>query len=385
MRFHHPDGSTVHLAYCSNVHPAEDVEGIVGQLDRFAGPLRERLETPRLGIGLWLAADAASRLLEDGSALERLRSQLERHSLEVVTLNGFPYRAFHAPVVKRAVYAPDWTDPARADYTLDLARILAELLPEEAESGSISTLPLGWRVGWTEKSLDSARYALERVAGGLAKLAEETGRPIRLGLEPEPGCEVETVEGAIAALRDVDPEWVGVCLDACHLAVQFEEPGVALAALDGAGIPVVKAQISSALRATHPRSPAVEKELADFVEPRFLHQVRERTPDGIVGVDELEEALDGGLVGEEEWRVHFHTPVHHGGENTTQRELIEALETLLGAETPSTRHFEIETYTWSVLPPGNRPEDDAGLVEGLAREMSWTRDRFLELGMEEVG
>ncbi|HEU4488701.1 MAG TPA: xylose isomerase, partial [Actinomycetota bacterium] len=40
MRFRHPDGSIVHLSYCSNVHPAEDVEGILAQLDRFASPLR---------------------------------------------------------------------------------------------------------------------------------------------------------------------------------------------------------------------------------------------------------------------------------------------------------------------------------------------------------
>ncbi len=33
MRFRHPDGSTVHLAYCTNVHPAEDLEGVIAQLE----------------------------------------------------------------------------------------------------------------------------------------------------------------------------------------------------------------------------------------------------------------------------------------------------------------------------------------------------------------
>lgn len=193
MRFRHPNSSIVHLSYCSNVHSAADAEGVIAQLARFAAPLRETLGVPRLGVGLWLAAPAAATLLENSSALSRLRSQLDRHDLEVVTFNGFPYRAFHAPVVKRAVYIPDWTDRARADYTLDLARLMVSLLPDDVEGGSISTLPLGWRVGWSEKSTDLARYALERVARELAKLAARTGHSVRLGLEPEPGCAVETV------------------------------------------------------------------------------------------------------------------------------------------------------------------------------------------------
>lgn len=384
MRFRHPNSSIVHLSYCSNVHSAADAEGVIAQLARFAAPLRETLGVPRLGVGLWLAAPAAAKLLENSSALSRLRSQLDRHDLEVVTFNGFPYRAFHAPVVKRAVYVPDWTDRARADYTLDLARLMVSLLPDDVEGGSISTLPLGWRVGWSEKSTDLARYALERVARELAKLAARTGHSVRLGLEPEPGCAVETVGGATEVLRDLDPNWIGVCLDACHLAVQFEEPQTSLAALRSADVPIIKAQISNALRAASPRASATEAELANFVERRFLHQTRERTPAGVAGVDDLEEALVGGLPGENEWRVHFHTPVHHSGDNTTQRELIETIDALLGGEAPATTHLEVETYTWSVLPPDERPTNDSQLVEGLAHELSWTRDRLLKLGMEDI-
>jgi sugar phosphate isomerase/epimerase len=385
MRFRHPAGSVVHLAYCSNVHPAEDVDGVISQLSRFAAPLKETLDVPCLGVGLWLAAPVAAALLEDTSSLDRLRSTLGEHDLEVVTFNGFPYRAFHAPVVKRDVYVPDWTDPARADYTLDLARLLALLLSDDVEEGSISTLPLGWRTDWSERSTDEARYALERVTEGLEKLAGETGRKVRLALEPEPGCVVETVEGAIEALGSVDPEWIGVCLDACHMAVQFEDPEASLTALREASIPVCKAQISSALHVSHPGDPKTRNKLAGFAEPRFLHQTRERTPKGIVGVDDLDDALAGKLPTENEWRVHFHVPVHHSGDDTTQSELAASLDALLGGESPATTHLEVETYTWSVLPPSDRPEDDAGLVGGLARELSWTRERLLELGLREVG
>jgi sugar phosphate isomerase/epimerase len=384
MRFRHPDGSVVHLSYCTNVHPAEDVEGIVAQLRLFAGQVRRQLGVPRLGIGLWISAEAAAGLVRDQEAIDRLRSELERWRLEVVTLNGFPFSSFHAPVVKRRVYRPDWTDPARLAYTLDLARLLAALLPEDAGEGTISTLPLGWRAPWGDEELARARAQLARLAGSLAALEEETGRRIRIGLEPEPGCVVETTEQASALLFDLEPEWIGVCLDACHLAVQFEDPAEAVAALGAAGVPIVKAQVSNALRVSSPRSRASAERLAAFAEPRFLHQTRERRGGVVTGVDDLGDAMAGGLPGESEWRVHFHVPVHANGGETTQPELAATLEALVGGESPLTRHLEIETYTWTVLPVDSRPGHDGALVTALAREVEWTRERLLELGLTEV-
>jgi hypothetical protein len=385
VRFRHADGSVVHLAYCTNVHPAEDVDGILAQLRLFAAQVRRRLETPRLGIGLWISAEAAAGLVADPAELERLRAELDRHRLEVVTLNGFPYSSFHAPVVKRRVYKPDWTDPARLAYTLDLARLLAALLPEDAQEGTISTLPLGWRAPWGDRELARARGQLSRLAGSLAELEEETGRRIRIGLEPEPGCAVETTEQAIAVLFDLEPEWIGICLDACHLAVQFEEPEEAVASLVAAGVPIVKAQASSALRVSSPRSRAATARLEAFVEPRFLHQTRERRGGVVTGVDDLDDAMAGGLPGESEWRVHFHVPVHANGGETTQPELAAMLRELVGGAAPLTHHLEVETYTWTVLPEDSRPTQDGALVNALAREFEWTRAQLLELGLAEVG
>jgi hypothetical protein len=380
VRFRHPSGSTIHLAYCSNVHPAEDVDGVVGQLARFAEPVRRSLDVPRLGVGLWLPAPAAARLACEEAEVTRLRAALDRCGLEVVTLNGFPYRGFHDPVVKRAVYHPDWLDPARAAYTLDLARVLVALLPDDVDEGTISTLPLAWRDPWDGDRAAAARAALESVAGELAQLASASGRRVRLGLEPEPGCVLETTTQAAAALAGVAPEWIGVCLDACHLAVGFEDPHAGVAELEAAGVPVVKAQVSCALRSDVPGSDERARHLAPFAEERFLHQTRERTAAGaVLAVDDLDEALAGGLPAAGEWRVHFHTPVH-GGRDTTQAELGEFLAALVDGPDPVTCHLEVETYTWSVLP--DPPRDDAGLVDGLARELAWTAGRLTELGLE---
>jgi hypothetical protein len=374
VRLRHPDGSLLHLAYCSNVHPADDLDGVAAQLSRYTARVRDKLDVPSLGVGLWVAAPAL-----DLSAADRLRDELARLRLEVVTLNGFPYKAFHAPVVKLDVYWPHWAQDARREYTLGLARLLARLLPADIESGSISTLPLGWREGWGEEEQAAALRALADLANELEALHGMTGKRIRLALEPEPGCTVETITQACDALAGLAPEWIGVCLDACHLAVQFESPTGAISALGDAGVSVVKTQVSSALRVDDPSSEEGRELLARFDEPRFLHQTRERVDGHVHGTDDLPEALDGALPGRDQWRVHFHVPVHVA-EHTTQDELKDTLSALAGGDAPLTHHYEVETYTWSVM--ADAPRDDEGLVAGLAGELEWTRDRLVALGAE---
>lgn len=394
MRFRHPRAHpfspVIHLSYCSNVHPAEDVDGIIAQLARFGGPLREAVGAERLGVGLWLPAGAAWELARNRATLLDLRTALDTHHLEVVTLNGFPYGGFHDPVVKKAVYRPDWTQQDRLDYTLDLAVTLAGLLPLDVTMGSISTLPFGWAEDWPEASTKTALEALHRLAEELETLHVRTGRIIRVGLEPEPGCLVERCEQAAELLSQVDTRWVGVCLDACHLAVQFEDPMRALACLRDAEVPVVKTQVSTALSVPRPSAPSTRAALESFVEPRFCHQTRERHADGrISGTDDLDEALAGALPGDDEWRVHFHTPVHWSGDRdlgvgTTQDHLRKTLAALFGDGGQRAHHLDVETYTWTVLPPEQRPDGDAGLIEGLARELLWTKDRLVELNLEEI-
>ena len=223
--------------------------------------------------------------------------------------------------------------------------------------------------------------ALADLASDLEALHARTGKRIRIALEPEPGCTVETIAQACDALAGLAPEWIGVCLDACHLAVQFETASDAVARLRESGVSIVKTQVSSALRVPEPSSSEGRELLARFDEPRFLHQVRECVNSHVEGVDDLPEALSGALPGEREWRVHFHVPVNTS-EHTTQDELGETLAALAGGASPLTRHFEVETYTWSVM--RDAPTDDEGLVAGLAGELEWTRDRLVALGAEVV-
>ncbi|MFE6332227.1 metabolite traffic protein EboE [Streptomyces sp. NPDC057798] len=384
MRFRHPDGSTVHLAYCTNVHPAETLDGVLAQLRDHCEPVRRRLGRDRLGIGLWLARDAAHALVTDPSALRGLRCELDRRGLEVVTLNGFPYEGFGAGEVKYRVYRPDWTDPERLDHTTALARVLARLLPDDVEEGSISTLPLAWRT----RPTDPAPTALRRLGERLDALEELTGRSLRIGLEPEPGCVIETTSDAIAPLTAIGHPRIGICVDTCHLATSFEDPHTALDALVASGVPVVKSQLSAALHAEHPHLPEVRDALAAFDEPRFLHQTRTRTAAGLRGTDDLGEALGGRAIPDgAPWRAHFHVPLHAAPAaplTSTLPVLKAALARLVGGPHPLARHLEVETYTWQALPPALRPATRAQLADGIAAELTLARDLLTDLGLKEL-
>ncbi|WP_217207833.1 metabolite traffic protein EboE [Streptomyces sp. AC550_RSS872] len=388
MRFRHPDGSTVHLAYCTNVHPAETLDGVLAQLRDHCEPVRRRLGRDRLGIGLWLAKDAAHALVSDPSALRGLRTELDRRGLEVVTLNGFPYEGFGAEEVKYRVYKPDWADPERLDHTTSLARVLAGLLPDDVTQGSISTLPLAWRTAYDEHRAETARTALLTLAERLDALQELTGRDIRVGLEPEPGCTVETTADAITPLGAIADDRIGICVDTCHLATSFEDPHAALDALAQARVPVVKSQLSAALHAEHPHLPEVREALAAFDEPRFLHQTRTATAAGLRGTDDLGEALKGdALPDASPWRAHFHVPLHAAPAaplTSTLPVLKTALTRLVGGPHPLTRHLEVETYTWQALPPELRPRARSQLADGIAAELTLARDLLTDLGLKEL-
>ncbi|MGH3900768.1 MAG: hypothetical protein ACRDTA_21500, partial [Pseudonocardiaceae bacterium] len=114
---------------------------------------------------------------------------------------------------------------------------------------SISTLPLGWRHLWNAADSATAATALAEVVRRLRLLP----RPIRLAVEPEPGCVLDNVHDAVWWLAHrVDPEYVGLCLDTCHLAASFTDPRRALAENASAGLAVLKVQASAALHVPDP-------------------------------------------------------------------------------------------------------------------------------------
>jgi sugar phosphate isomerase/epimerase len=369
----------VHLGYCTNVHPADSAAEVEASLRRVAVRVRERLGAERLGLGLYLSRRAAAET--DPGAL---RAVLDSLGLYAFTLNGFPYGDFHAVSVKEAVYRPDWTDPRRAEHTLRLAELIERLAPADVAVPTISTVPLGARRGWSDEADAAAARALVAVARELRARAERGGRPIMVCLEPEPGCAIETIPEAVRFFAGplaaaAGPEWeslrlhLGLCYDACHQAVMFEDPAEAMAMLAAAGVTVGKAQLASALELRDPGDAEARGRLARFDEPRYLHQARAcgggAAPDLLEGIEALPR--------DEPWRVHFHLPIDRGAAGalgTTQGELERAIAVLRGAG--ATRQYEVETYTWSVMPGAEGAVDDDALAAGLAAELAWAGSRL---------
>ncbi len=391
-------GRQIHVTYCTNVHAGETWPEVLHQLKGPVLDVRERVASGRpFGLGLRLA-ETAVRALEDPKNRRALRAFLDDHDCYVFTLNGFPYGQFHGGRVKEAVFAPDWTTPERLDYTLRLAELLAELLPEGVE-GSLSTSPGSFKAWITEEAhVNAIVENLARAAAHLERLAQSTGRSLTLGLEPEPLGWLETTgevcefferrlrpHGASVAaeLLKVDPRAaesvlrrrIGVCYDACHLAVEFEPPAMALKRLLTAGIRLSKCQISSALRLKP--APATLAALARFAEGVYLHQVVARLADGrLIRWPDIGDALRDRdrLLESEEVRVHCHVPLTMSpldGLESTSGDIPALLRHLKDA--PGAVHFEVETYTWDVLPEGVRRPD---VAEAIAEELTWFLERL---------
>jgi sugar phosphate isomerase/epimerase len=390
---------TAHLSYCTNIHPGESWPEVRANLERYLVPVRERVAPGRpFGVGLRLSAESAWALAAP-DALEELRGFLDAHDLYVFTINGFPYGPFHGRPVKEQVYLPDWLDPERLAYTDQLADVLAALLPDGVE-GTISTVP-GAFAPRVHGEADQARMAqalLDHVAH-LVRVRAATGRRVALALEPEPCCFLETIAEAVAfferylfsaaavarvsdaaglsrgAAATAIREHLGVCLDACHMAVEFEEPAQVLDALQSAGIRVPKVQVTAGLRVVmREGDDATLDALGAFADDVYLHQVVERRDDGTLARHlDLPQALAAARAGKgwgtREWRVHFHVPVfreRYGAFEGTQRYVTELLR--LVRERAVSEHFEVETYTWDVLPEEFRRE---GIVGGICREIEW--------------
>lgn len=311
------------------------------------------------GIGLRLSAMAAAELLQEDH-LAAFKSWLDETHTYVFTINGFPYGNFHGTRVKERVFQPDWTEPSRLDYTKDLFRILAVIARLET-GASVSTLPGSHKTFGADES--KICQNLIELADWLETLALETGRDFHLGLEPEPLGHFENTEETLAFFKrllsaakhpEVVQRRIGLNYDACHFALQYENAADSLNALVNAGIRISKIHLSSAL-AFDPNDPLALEAIRAFDEPVYFHQVLLRDANGeIARYIDLPDFLttSDSLSKYTEARVHFHIPLDAEPAPPLRSTRRHAREVLAWCSThPSAcRHFEIETYTWSVLP-----------------------------------
>lgn len=359
------------ITYCTNIHPgetwAETVAALAGHIPAIKAAVSPDSPFP---IGLRLSNTAARELSAAGTG--QFSAWLGDHGCFVPTINGFPYGSFHGGRVKEQVYLPDWRSPERTGYTIALADLLADLLPEGV-TGSISTVPVGFKGVVRSKDLPLVREQLNYVLLHLSRMLQERGKRIVLALEPEPGCILETTEELCRFFGTMDyspalQPHLGICLDCCHQAVQFEEPAACLSRLQEAGIPIAKVQVSSAVRLLDPDDALLQS----YIEPCYLHQVVIRRRDGtLLRYPDLPDALNGHRRDSgDEWRCHFHVPIFLPGTGTpgTTRRFIDELLPLL----PGSILREVETYTWDVLPPELR---SGTVTDSIIRELQWLKEQ----------
>lgn len=354
------------LSYCSNIHPGESWSETFANIRRYVPAVKEEVSPKApFPIGLRLSGRAAAELGAELAA--EFHDWCLGHDCFVTTVNGFPYGTFHHVPVKAQVYRPDWRHRERLRYTEQLASLLAGWLPE-SRLGSISTVPLGFRDDIGPGDLATIRANLLQALEGLDALAQRTGKKIVLALEPEPGCLLETTEDVVRFFDLLDPPaglrpFLAVCFDCCHQALQFEAPAHSLKLLAENDIRIGHVQVSSALRLETPDIGHLQR----FCEPCYLHQTVGRRRDGaLVRYHDLDQAIAAAEPDMVEWRVHFHIPLFIDRLHdcaSTQPFLREILP-LFAADIP----LEVETYTWSVLPPELRTST---VTESIVRELEW--------------
>ncbi len=405
-------GRPLHLTYCTNIHPAETWPEVFEVVNTHVLAVKRLISpTQPFGIGLRLSFQAARTLVQNPNTLVAFRQYLNDNDLYVFTINGFPYGPFHGQPVKEQVYRPDWIEIERLNYTELLAGVLAVLMPRPEDPlgqqlgplvGSISTVPgcFRGRAASDSRAMVTMAENLRRAAATLVGIRADGGPQIGLALEPEPHCVFETTAEVLrffeqhlfteqSALRFAEltrldkvraaealRRHLGICLDACHAAVEYEDPEQTLADLQSSGVSVFKLQVSAGLRMSQPTRRAVQA-LKPFVEDTYLHQTVVRRGAALIRHLDLPDALAAAETGDvgEEWRVHFHVPVFTSdlaNEMGRFESTSAFLKELLGhfARAPLSPHVEVETYTWNVLPESLRT---LNVDEAIAQELRWTQ------------
>ena len=390
-----------HLTYSTLVHPGDTWPEIWDSLNRYVPRVKERIAPDRpFGVSLRISAASAETLTAEPKEREKLKAFLDERDMYLYTVNAFPYGAFKNTLVKERVYEPDWRTDDRATYTKRVADILAEVSAPGVEP-TIQSPPLGFkpRVSGPEVVAAFTRQVIGTVAH-LVKLRERTDRIVRLALEPEPACFLETTaeavdyftnhlyaddavaslaeqtglsrNDAVAALR----EHLGMVYDICHQAVEYEDIGASLRTLADTGIPVFKLQEAAAVRVPEVTQEKVDA-LRQYADSVYLTQTVERRNGQLTHYLNLEDAFEAWErdPGPREWRTHFHVPVFLddlGDFKTTRFAIEDALK--FHKANKLSPHLEIETYTWDVLPEHLKSGD---IVDYVTLELEWVRDQLL--------
>ena len=388
-------GTLGHLTYSTLVHAGDNWDQMRASVEEFVPQVKKRLGVEgKFGVSLRISGDSQKTLSESAEARSALKKFLDDEGLYVFTINAFPYGPFKGQRVMERVYEPDWTTNQRVEYTKAIADILVDITDADT-SPSIQTAPLAFAPNVSDDNY-IARFTTSvfEVLAHLYHLEARTGRRVKLSIEPEPACYLETTDETVAFFKErmyaptgvaelaniaqiplseaegAIKRYLGIVFDIGHQSVGFEDIPQSLEKLVNAGIPIFKLQEAAALW-VESLSLDIVPELRRFTDTIYLSQTSLKTADGIVKYLNLGEALDAYEANPvpTEMRTHFHVPVfleEIGPFKTTRFAVQQALA--MHRKQPLSDHLEIETYTWDVLPAELKTGD---IVDYVSRELEF--------------
>jgi hypothetical protein len=390
-----------HLTYSTLVHPADNWEQLWASLNTYLPKVKARIAGNKsFGVCIRLSASSAETLANSAAEREKLKKFLGDNDMYIYTANAFVYGHFKGAAVKEQVYEPDWRSEERTQYTINVANVLADVCPAGI-APSIQSAPLGFKGRVTGNDVVAAyTNNVLRVVAHLIALESKTGRTVQLALEPEPFCFLETTDetvdyftkhlysGAsveklaklahvpISEANEALRRHLGIVYDICHQAVEYENITESLQKLVDAGIPVFKLQEAAALHMPEVTQPVVDT-LKRYAKTIYLTQTMEKKNGKLtryLNVDDAIAAFEKD-PGPREWRTHIHVPVFLddlGQFRTTRFAIEDALR--FHKQKPLSRHLEVETYTWDMLPDSLKSAD---IVENIYRELDWVRSQLV--------
>lgn len=384
-----------HLSYSTLVHAGDTWPEMKQSLIEFVPQVKKRVSpSEKFGVSLRMSAETAKSLTDSASERKELKEFLDSNDLYVFTINAFPYGPFKGRKVMENVYEPDWSTDQRVEYTNSIADILVEVTPQDI-SPSIQTAPLAFAPNVVDENY-VAHFTenLFKVVSHLYHLELKTGRRVKLALEPEPACYLETTDETVAYFKNriYSPQgiealariagiplsealgaakrYLGIVFDIGHQSVGFENIPESLGKIVDAGIPIFKLQEAAALW-VESLSLEIIPELRRFTDTIYLSQSCLKTESGIEKFLNLGDALDAFEANPipTEMRTHFHVPVfleEIGPFRTTRFAVQQALQ--MHKDRNLSDHLEIETYTWDVLPEELKTGD---IVDYVTRELEF--------------
>jgi len=390
-----------HLTYSTLVHPADNWEQLWNSLNTYLPKVKARFAGNKsFGVCIRLSASSAETLANSPAEREKLKKFLGDNDMYIYTANAFVYGHFKGAAVKEQVYEPDWRSEERTQYTINVANVLADVCPAGI-APSIQSAPLGFKGRVTGNDVVAAyTNNVLRVVAHLIALETKTGRTVQLALEPEPFCFLETTDetvdyftkhlysGAsveklaklahvpISEANEALRRHLGIVYDICHQAVEYENITESLQKLVDAGIPVFKLQEAAALHMPEVTQPVVDT-LKRYAKTIYLTQTMEKKNGKLtryLNVDDAIAAFEKD-PGPREWRTHIHVPVFLddlGQFRTTRFAIEDALR--FHKQKPLSRHLEVETYTWDMLPDSLKSAD---IVDYIYRELDWVRSQLV--------